>query len=68
MEEEVQGEAKQLKIDIQTYHQYKNLDIKTLLIDQINDMLFNLKNNAKIIRIIIKNFKFVFRLVYKEIL
>lgn len=42
--------------------------MKTYLIDQINDMLFNLKNNAKIIRITIKIFKFVYRLLYKNIL
>lgn len=62
------SDSKQLKMDIQTYNDYKNADIKTYLIDQINDMLFNLKNNAKMIRLIIKSFKFVYRLVYKHIL
>ena len=31
-------------------------------------MLFNLKNNAKIIRLVLKNFKFHYRLIYKDIL
>lgn len=62
------NENKQLKIDIQHYYQYKNVDVKTSLIEQIYDMLFNLKNNAKIIRITIKIFKFVYRLVYKQLL
>lgn len=62
------NEGKQLKIDIQQYYHYKNVEMRTYLIDQINDMLFNLKNNAKIIRTTIKIFKFVFRLVYKQIL
>ena len=31
-------------------------------------MLFNLKNNAKIIRLVLKNFKFLYRLTYKDIL
>ena len=31
-------------------------------------MLFNLKNNAKIIRIILKNFNFIYRLIYPKLL
>lgn len=31
-------------------------------------MLFNLKNNAKIIRMVIKHFKFIYRLIYKDLL
>lgn len=59
---------KQLKIDVHNYFHYKNSEVKTFLIDLINDMLFNLKNNAKIIRLVIKHFKFIYRLIYKEIL
>jgi len=57
-----------MKIDVHNYFYYKNADVKVFLLDLINDMLFNLKNNAKIIRIVLKNFKFHYRLVYKEIL
>ena len=59
---------KQLKIDVHNYFYYKNADIKAFLLDLINDMLFNLKNNAKIIRLVLKNFKFLYRLTYKDIL
>jgi hypothetical protein len=62
------GEVKQMKIDIQQYYFYKNLDVNTYILDQINEMLINFKNNAKIIRMTIKDFKFVYRLIYPQIL
>ena len=55
-------------MDIQQYYFYRNIDIKAFLIEHISDMLFNLKDNAKSIRIIIKTFKFVYRLIYKQII
>jgi len=57
-----------MKIDIQQYYFFKNLDVKTYILDQINEMLINFKNNAKIIRMTIKDFKFVYRLIYPQIL
>lgn len=62
------SEIKQMKMDIQQYYFFKNLDVKTYILDQINEMLINFKNNAKIIRMTIKDFKFVYRLIYPEIL
>lgn len=59
---------KQLKIDIQQYYFFKNLDVKVYILDQINEMLVNFKNNAKIIRMTIKDFKFIYRLIYPQIL
>jgi hypothetical protein len=60
--------AKALKIDIQQYYQFKNMDIKTYLVEEIGEMVNNFKNNAKIIRIILKKFKFVYRIIYKDLL
>lgn len=68
LSDDLTTENRSLKIDIQQYYLFKNSDIKTYLIEQISDMLFNFKNNAKIIRIIIKQFKFAYRIIYKEIL
>jgi hypothetical protein len=48
------SEHKLLTIDIQSYNLFKNVDIKNLLVEQIVDLLFNYKNNGKIIRLIIK--------------
>ena len=62
------SEIKQMKMDIQQYYFFKNLYVKTYILDQINEMLINFKNNAKIIRMTIKDFKFVYRLIYPEIL
>jgi hypothetical protein len=68
MIEESSNNFKQLKIDVHNYFHYKNIDIKGLLTELISEMVFSLKNNAKIIRLTIKNFKFIYRLIYKEIL
>ena len=55
-------------MDIQQYYYYKNMDLKAFLIEQISQMLFDLKDHAKSIRIAIKHFKFIYRLIYQEII
>ena len=55
-------------MNIQQYYYYKDMDIKSFLVEQINDMLFNFKNNARIIRMIIKHFKFSYRIIYSDLL
>ena len=57
-----------LKMNIQQYYHYKDMDIKAFLVEQITDMLFNFKNNARIIRMIIKHFKFNYRIIYPALL
>jgi hypothetical protein len=55
-------------MDVQHYYFFKNADVRSFLVDQIADMLFNLKNNAKVIRIVIRHFKFTYRLIYRDLL
>ena len=57
-----------LKMNIQEYYHYKDMEIKTFLIEQITEMLFNFKNNARIIRMVIKHFKFSYRIIYPALL
>jgi len=44
------------------------MDIKAYLVEEIGEMVNNFKNNAKIIRIMLKKFKFVYRIIYKDLL
>lgn len=55
-------------MDVQHYYFFKNAEVRSFLVDQISDMIFNLKNNAKVIRIIIRHFKFTYRLIYRDLL
>jgi hypothetical protein len=66
--EDSRGETRSVKMDVQHYYFFKNAEVKSFLVDQIADMLFNLKNNAKVIRIVIRHFKFTYRLIYRQLL
>lgn len=66
--EDSRGESRSVKMDVQHYYFFKNAEVRSFLVDQIADMLFNLKNNAKVIRIVIRHFKFTYRLIYRELL
>lgn len=66
--EDSRGESRSVKMNVQQYYFFKNAEVKSFLVDQIADMLFNLKNNAKVIRIVIRHFKFTYRLIYRPLL
>lgn len=52
-------------INIQSFYEYKNLDIKGYLIDHVNMFCIDKKNNIHKIRLILRAFRFVYRVIYR---
>ena len=54
---------------IRDYQYYKNMEIKAQLLHYVNQFCHdNKKNVSKNIRFLLRNFKFVFRTIYEDIL
>ena len=55
-------------INIQSFYEYKNLDIKGYLIDHVNMFCVDKKNTIHKIRLILRAFRFIYRVIYRELL
>jgi hypothetical protein len=55
-------------ICIQEFYEYKNFDIKGYLIDHVNMFCHERKNTITKIRLILRAFRFVYRVIYRELL
>jgi hypothetical protein len=58
-----------LLINIQQYYEYKDFDIKNYLVEKIVDFcMYDKGNKDAEIRMMLRSFKFIYRVIYKEIL
>lgn len=56
-------------INIQQYYEYKDFDIKNYLVEKIVDFCVYDKDTKDIeIRMMLRSFKFIYRVIYKDIL
>ena len=55
-------------INIQEYYTFKNLKLKTFLIEKIGKYLTSGDVSIKEIRAILHHFRFVYRFIYKDLL
>lgn len=55
-------------INIQDYKTYEQCDIKSFLVERVTEFCFEKKDTTLNIRLMIRNFKFVFRVIYEELL
>lgn len=63
-----QEENSMFMITIQEFYEYKNFDVKGYLIDQVNMFCQDRKNTITKIRLILRAFRFVYRVIYRELL
>ncbi len=61
-------ESDTLKINIQNYNKYSKADIKTLFLQLIHEYCIEGKDVLIHIRIFLKLFRFIFRIIYKQLL
>jgi len=52
-------------INIQSFYEYKNLDIKGYLIEHVNMFCNDKKNTIHKIRLILRAFRFIYRVIYR---
>jgi hypothetical protein len=58
-----------LLINIQQYYEHKEFDVKNYFVEKIIDLCLYDKDSRKMeIRMMIRNFKFLYRVIYQEIL
>lgn len=63
-----EGESSLFMITIQEFYEYKNFDIKGFFIDHVNMFCQEKKNTITKIRLILRAFRFVYRVIYRELL
>jgi hypothetical protein len=55
-------------ITIQQFYEYKNFDIKGYFIDHVNMFCQDKKDTVMKMRLILRAFKFVYRVIYRQLL
>jgi hypothetical protein len=55
-------------ITIQQFYEYKNFDIKGYFIDHVNMFCQDKRDAVMKMRLILRTFKFVYRVIYRQLL